>query len=223
MIVAHHANTLPCAHPIHSLTTTRITHTYTHTPPPHNTHQTTKMQLFYTILSLGVLAASALKNCELGDCTPGMCYTSMKTRGLQCPGTSKPRHGCDYHDPFQGTPPANVLNADLRLQCCHGSCYAAFVSNKALKCPTGYSKPDKYGTHDPFGVPDFSHKTAAAIQSTCCKKINLCYTKLTEKNLDCDGFGRMPSKHGVCARGGWGLVAALLGWRLHRLLLQEMR
>ena len=131
------------------------------------------------------------------------CYAAMSEKGIwgSCPeNTMAPTSTCDGHYPFgydhrqSNEDRMRTIKAksaeEIRKGCCRQACYGTMKS-KGLKCPDGYKGRGESDGHNPFGSDDWTKKKDSEITSQCCRKINKCYTKLRENNLDCSGYGRM--------------------------------
>ena len=202
------------------------------------------MQLFYAVLCIGVLATSALGNCDNHCEHKGKCFTEMEKKGLKCGSNSQQRKACDHHGIAD-----NASDDEIKKQCCMVTCYSLFTSQN-LTCPVGHNGPTKNQFHqvhshsrDPKDLQrdcckkpkvscytlftakkftcdksthfhptknhlnddiheDMTKKTEGELQGRCCQTKSVCHSKLTAKNLDCDGFGSIPSKRSVCGKAG---------------------
>ena len=120
-------------------------------------------------------------------CCQVTCYSMFSNNTFTCPaGYASP----DEDNRHSTT--ADKSSNDLQKECCKVSCYTLFKANK-FTCSSNHTKPNPKYLND-FTNEDMTSKTSLELQDRCCNKKSVCYSKLTAKDLSCDGFGRMPGQ-----------------------------
>ena len=155
-------------------------------PPRRYIQRITKMQLFYAVLCLGVLATSALRSCEDYCPHPGNCFKKMKEKGLVCDSGTQQRAACDHHGLSD-----TATNEQIKKECCPVTCFSLYEAKK-FTCLSGLNPPtkDKMETVNP---PD---KKISDVQAQCCKKPKVsCYTLLKDGKFTCPATHFSPTKN----------------------------
>ena len=125
------------------------------------------------------------------ECCQTTCYSLFTAKNLTCPvGHSAPTKvdRKELHSPDRKL-------EELQRDCCKKprvTCYTMLKDNK-FTCPSTHIKPTAHYLNDDIHE-DMSTKTAKELETKCCREKSKCFTKLTSKKLNCDGFGTMISK-----------------------------
>ena len=128
------------------------------------------------------------------ECCKLTCYSLFSAKKFTCPA--------GYEFPTEENreeKSADQSADDLQRECCKKpSCYTLFKAKK-FSCPSTHIKPTPYYMNHEIHA-DISSKSAKELQGECCRQKSVCYTKLTAKNLKCDGFGVMPGQNMLRSR-----------------------
>ena len=127
-------------------------------------------------------------------CCQVTCYSLFNNKSFACPtGYRIPVEGDRHNINGDHYYVAGQSADDLQRECCKKprvSCYTLHKANK-FSCPSTHITPTENYMNDDIHENIDSEKTSE-LQTRCCKQRSLCYANLTAKNLDCDGFGKIP-------------------------------